>query len=162
MQDAQDSFYIALRDRLLAFNPNRVMTLRAVKRPGILVEASEAPVSEMQNDIFVLRWSGLSVLHNLPRPLVSMTCEIRYATSGSQAYAGLDRGRALAEMDRELMHILRPLRSPKLSFSSTPAIALQTQVFWNVPEWGVLETERDQMLRTVTVTVFSFEEKGEA
>jgi hypothetical protein len=42
MQNAKDSFYIALRTRLAALNPERTILLRGTKRPGILVEEAEA------------------------------------------------------------------------------------------------------------------------
>jgi len=46
MENAKDTFYITLRNRLTSVNPNRTMLLRAVRRPGILVEEAEAPVAE--------------------------------------------------------------------------------------------------------------------
>jgi hypothetical protein len=36
MQNAKDSFYVALRTRLVAINPERTILLRAAVRPGIL------------------------------------------------------------------------------------------------------------------------------
>jgi hypothetical protein len=38
MQNARDTFYVALRDRLAAVNPARTMVVRSVVRPGLLVE----------------------------------------------------------------------------------------------------------------------------
>ena len=61
MQNAKDSFYIALRTRLAAINPERTILLRGAVRPGILVEEAEAPFSQIPNDVFVLRWLGLGV-----------------------------------------------------------------------------------------------------
>ena len=43
MQNAKDSFYMALRTRLTAINPERTILLRGAVRPGILVEEAEAP-----------------------------------------------------------------------------------------------------------------------
>jgi hypothetical protein len=59
MQNAKDSFYMALRTRLTAINPERTILLRGAVRPGILVEEAEAPFSQFPNDVFVLRWLGL-------------------------------------------------------------------------------------------------------
>ncbi len=59
MQNAKDSFYMALRTRLAAINPERTILLRGAVRPGILVEEAEAPFSQIPNDVFVLRWLGL-------------------------------------------------------------------------------------------------------
>jgi hypothetical protein len=41
MQNARDTFYVRLRDRLAAVNPARTMVLRGVTRPGVLVEENE-------------------------------------------------------------------------------------------------------------------------
>ena len=46
MQNAKDSFYMALRTRLAAINPERTILLRGAARPGILVEEAEAPPPE--------------------------------------------------------------------------------------------------------------------
>lgn len=161
MQNAKDSFYIALRDRLAVLTPTRVMEVRAVQRPAILVEEAEAPAKEMPNNAFVLRWTKIAAMQHLPSPLISMECEVHYATSGSVTGAGLDRGRALAEMDRELLNILRPLCTPKLSYASTPALPLKSMVFWTEPTLAALERQRNQLLRVATVTVCSFQEAGE-
>jgi hypothetical protein len=61
MQNAKDSFYMALRTRLTTINPERTILLRGAVRPGILVEEAEAPFSQLPNDVFVLRWLGLGV-----------------------------------------------------------------------------------------------------
>jgi len=65
MQNAKDSFYMALRARLTAINPQRTILLRGAVRPGILVEEAEAPFSQLPGDVFVLRWLGLGVDLNL-------------------------------------------------------------------------------------------------
>ena len=162
MQNAKDSFYVAVRNRLAVLNPVRVTEVRAVQRPGVLVEEAEAPARELPNDVFVFRWTGVAAVQNLSSPLMSMRCEVHYATSGSQMNTGLDRGRALAEMDRELLRILKPLCTPKLRYTVTSAVTMQTIVFWTEPELAALETQRNQLLRVATVTVFAFEEPGEA
>lgn len=161
MQNARDSFYIALRDRLAVINPARVVTLRAVQRPGIMVEDAEAPQAQLANDIFVLRWSAERADTQLPTLLAQMTCEIHYASSGSQPNSGLDRGRALAAMDSELLAILSPPQTPKWNYAQTPPAAMQTFVFWLEPTFAPVAVQRDQLLRTASVTVFAFEEQGE-
>ena len=60
MQNAQNTFYITLRNRLVALNPNRTIYLRGVTRPGILVESNELVVAQPPSDVFVLRWIGTS------------------------------------------------------------------------------------------------------
>ena len=161
MQNAKDSFYIALRNRLATINPMRVVTLRAVQRPGIMVEDAEAPQAQLVNDAFVLRWVAETADMQLPNVLTQMTCEIRYASSGSQQNGGLDRGRALTAMDKELLAMLTPLQTPKLNYRQTPAAVMQSFIFWTEPTFGAVETVRDQLLRTATVTVFGFEEQGD-
>ncbi len=161
MQNAKDSFYIALRDRLASLNPARTITLRSVQRPAIFVEEAEAPMAELLNDTFVLRWTATTSFKDMPSTLIGMLCEIRYATSGSQTVAGLDRGRALSELDRELLAILTPLYTQKVQFTTTAALPLETNVFWTEPVSGAAQTVRNQLLRTVAVTVFAFQEAGE-
>ena len=66
MENAKDTFYVALRNRLAVLNPNRTMLLRGVQRPGILVEEAEAVVAMLPADVFVLRWTVLQTDVNLP------------------------------------------------------------------------------------------------
>jgi hypothetical protein len=108
MQNAKDSFYIALRNRLAEVNPSRTILLRGVQRPGIVVEEAEADAMEWMNDVFTLRWTEIAVMEELPSVLWSMQCAVYYATSGSQPNVGLDRGRAMAQMDFELSSMLAP------------------------------------------------------
>jgi hypothetical protein len=161
MQNAKDSFYITLRNRLAVINPARVVILRAVQRPGIMVEDAEAAQAQLANDVFVLRWGVESADMQLPSVLTRITCEIRYASSGSQQNGGLDRGRAISAMDKELLAILTPLQTPKLNYTQTPAAVMQTFVFWTEPTFSAIDKLRDQLLRTATVTVFAFEEQGD-
>ena len=161
MQNAKDSFYIALRNRLNVLNPLRTVVVRAVQRPGILVEEAEAPQAVILNDIFIIRWTSLAIAEDSPTPMSSMGCEIAYATSGTQAAAGLDRGRSISEMDREVSLILKPMCTPKLNYATIPASSLQTTVFWTEPTFGALTLHRDQVTRSCTLRVFSFLEPGE-
>src|ERR1700759_4074513 len=105
MENAKDTFYITLRNRLALVNPDRMMLLRGVQRPGILMEEAESVVAEMPADTFVLRWTSLDIDGQQASLLAKMRCEIHYTTAGTQTNAGLDRGRALAEMDAELYTI---------------------------------------------------------
>ena len=161
MQNAKDSFYMALRNRLTTVNPERTVLLRGAVRPGILVEEAEAPFSQPLNDVFILRWLGLSVDVNLGSTMVAEDCEILYQTCGTQSFGGLDRGRALSEMDEELVAMLQPFYTPKLNYTSTPPGAMLTKVFWDEPGQGSLVAQRDQLSRSVKVTVYSYQEQGE-
>jgi hypothetical protein len=161
MQNAKDTFYITLRNRLVTTNPARTMTLRAITRPGILVSEAEAPTPQPLLDVFALSWTTLQADLQLPAILAQMTCEIQYCTAGTQINAGLDRGRALEEMDHEVLKVLYPYSAQKMNFTQNPAAAMETVVFWSEPEFGPVVTLRDRLSRTVKVTVCGFQEQGE-
>jgi hypothetical protein len=161
MQNAKDSFYMALRSRLATLNPERTIVLRGALRPGILVEEAEAPFSQAPSDVFVMRWIGLGIDVNLDAALVAAECEIVYQTCGCQSFGGLDRGRALSAMDEELLSILQPFSTPKLSFIATPPAPMLTQVFWDEPAFGPVATQKDRLGRSVKLMVYSYQEQGE-
>lgn len=161
MQNAKDSFYMALRTRLVAINPERTILLRGAVRPGILVEEAEAPFSQLPNDVFVLRWVGMGVDMDLGSTMAAQQCEILYQTCGTQTFGGLDRGRALSEMDEELVAMIQPFYTPKLNYISTPPAALLTTVFWDEPGFGPVVTQRDRLSRSANVMVYSYQEQGE-
>ena len=161
MQNAKDSFYIALRNRLALLNPARLMMLRGIQRPAILTEEAEAVTAQTVPDAFVLRWTGLKADLNLQQPLVQLDCEVHYTTSGTQNNGGMDRGRALESMDAALLSILSPSSAVKMDYSQTPPIAANTMIFWNQPTFGPATTIRDRLERTVKVSIFTYQERGE-
>jgi len=161
MQNAKDSFYMALRARLAAINPERTILLRGAVRPGILVEEAEAPFSQLPSDVFVLRWLGLGVDMNLGSTMAAEQCEIVYQTCGTQSYGGLDRGRSLSVMDAELTAIVQPFTTPKFNFTVTPPAAMLTNVFWDEPGFAPISIQRDRIIRSANVTVYSYQERGE-
>jgi len=161
MQNAKDSFYMALRTRLVAINPERTTLLRGASRPGILVEDAEAPFSVIPNDIFILRWQGLGMDVTQSTDLAASQCEISYQTCGTQEFGGLDRGRKMTVMDGEILSILRPFYTAKLNYSASPAKQLLSNVFWSAPVIGPLCVQRYKLSRSALVTIYSFEEKGE-
>jgi hypothetical protein len=161
MQNAKDSFYMTLRTRLTSINPERTVLLRGSVRPGILVEEAEAPFSQLPNDVFVLRWLGVGVDMDLATAMVVEQCEILYQTCGTQSFGGLDRGRALSQMDKELTTMLQPFHTPKLNYTAMPPAAMLTQVFWDEPGLGPIVVQRDRLSRSASVTVYSYQEQGE-
>jgi hypothetical protein len=161
MQNAKDSFYMAMRARLAAVNPERTIVLRGAVRPGILVEEAEAPFSQLPADVFILRWLGAGADVNLDAPMAASECEILYQTCGCQSFGGLDRGRALSAMDQELLSMLQPFSTPKLSFTATPPAPMMTTVFWDEPGFGSVVAQKDRLSRSVKVTVYSYQEQGE-
>jgi hypothetical protein len=161
MQNAKDSFYVALRTRLAVLNPERTILLRGTVRPGIVVEEAESPMSQLPNDVFVLRWLGFGIDLDLASTMIAEECEILYQTCGTQSFGGLDRGRSLCEMDKELEAILQPFSTPKLNYEATPPEALLTSVFWDEPGFSPMVTQRDRLSRSAKVMVYSYEEQGE-
>ena len=161
MQNAKDSFYMALRSRLIAINPERTVMLRGTVRPGILVEEAEAPFSQVPSDVFVLRWLGIGIDMDLPSTMVAQECEILYQTCGSQTFGGLDRGRLLSAMDEELVKMLQPFYTPKFSYMATPPAELMTNAFWDEPTLGAVTVQRDRLSRSAKVIVYSYQEQGE-
>jgi hypothetical protein len=161
MQNAKDTFYITLRNRLATLNPLRAVTLRGVTRPGILVEDAEAPMALPLLDVFSLRWTKLEMDTQLPSIMTEMTCEIHYATAGTQSNSGLDRGRALEEMDDELIQLLCPSSTIKFNYTQTPAVQMNTLIFWSQAVFGPAGSTRERMERVATVNVFAFQEQGE-
>jgi hypothetical protein len=161
MQNAKDSFYMALRTRLTAINPARTILLRGAVRPGILVEEAEAPFPQLPNDVFVLRWLGLATDMDLSCTMAAAECEILYQTCGTQSFGGLDRGRALSEMDEEVLAMIQPFCTPKLNYTATPPAAMLTQVFWDEPGFAPIVVLRDRLSRSAKITVYSYQEQGE-
>jgi hypothetical protein len=162
MQNAKDSFYVALRTRLAAINPERTILLRGAVRPGILVEEAEAPFGQLPTDVFVLRWLGLGMDQDLPSMMVAEECEVLYSTLGTQSFGGLDRGRALSAMDEELVGMLTPFWTPKLNYTAQPAAAaMLTNIFWDEPVMGPVTVVRDRLSRTARVVLYSYQEAGE-
>jgi hypothetical protein len=162
MQNAKDTFYLTLRNRLAAVNPARTMTLRSVSRPGILVQDAEPFTAQPQLDAFTLLWTGLQADLHLPGILTQMTCEVHYTTAGTQPSAGLDRGRSLARMDYELLQMLYPYAAQKANYAQNPVVAMSTMIFWSDPEFSPAATDHDCLSRTAKVTVFAFQEPSES
>jgi len=161
MQNAKDSFYVALRTRLIAINPQRTILLRGAVRPGILVEDAEAPFAQLPDDVFVLRWLGLGIDMDLDSTMTTEECDIVYQTCGTQSFGGLDRGRALSQMDEELRSMIQPFYTPKLNFTNQPPAAMLTQVFWDEPALSPVVIQRDRLTRSAKVQVSSYQEQGE-
>ncbi len=161
MQNSKDSFYMTLRTRLAAINPERTVLLRGAVRPGIIVEEAEAPFSQLPNDVYVLRWLGLGVDVDLASEMAAEQCEILYQTCGTQIFGGLDRGRSLSQMDEEVMTMVQPFYTPKLNYTATPPAAMLTKVFWDEPRFSPIVTQRDRLSRSATLMVYSYQEQGE-
>lgn len=162
MENAKDSFYLALRNALAVLNPLRVFVLRGVQRPGIMVEENESTIAIAVPDIFVLRWTDLSVDDQHSLPLAQQVCEIHYWSEGTSTSGGMDRGRLLAAMDEELTQLLSARNAAKQNFSIRPPSPLSTRIFWSAASFGAAVTNKNRLSRLATVTVYSYEEADEA
>jgi len=146
---------------LAVINPERTILLRGAVRPGILAEEAEASFNQLPNDVFVLRWLGLGVDFDLGSTMEAEQCEIVYQTCGTQSFGGLDRGRALSEMDEELTAIVQPFHTPKFNYAATPPTAMVTNVFWDEPGFTPIVAQRDRLSRSASIVVYSYQEQGE-
>jgi hypothetical protein len=161
MQNAKDTFYLTLRDRLAALNAARTVQVRGALRPAVVVAENELEQAEAALiEAFVLTWKATSVDSTEPMGLCAAVCEIDYATRGTPELSGLDRGRVLDAMDRELRSILQPSAVVKQRFDVSPAVAMATQIFWSAPAFSAAAIDTDRIRRTATVTLFALQEAG--
>ena len=163
MQNAKDTFYVTLRDRLAAVNPARTMVLRGVTRPGVLVEENELASAYQPVDAFCLRWTGSRVDTRGALPLIAMHCEIRYGSDGNAGNGGMDRGRLLAAMDAELVAAVgaAPQSAAKMNYTGAAPVALGTRVFWGDVAFGAAMVNGERLERVAVVEVFCYQEAGE-
>ena len=167
MQNAKDTFYITLCNRIAALNPGRTVVVRGATRPGVLVEENELETAVEMPDAFRLRWTSAKVDAAGALPLVALGCEIRYCTDGNAGNGGMDRGRLLAAMDGELASAVGagPQSAVKMNYSGTaqggaPA-AMGTNIFWGDLAFGEVVVNGERLERVATVQVFSYQEAGE-
>ena len=133
MQAAKDSFYMALRERLAAINPGRVIVIDGVQRPGVVVrENLESQCPTMPSGAFFIDWGEVRIAEPT-RPILGLDCHIVYAEEGSTA-TGVDRGRKLAQMDEELLRICSPPHTEMRDYQQTPSLDLGCGAFWTMPE----------------------------
>ena len=96
MQFTKDSFYMALRQRLAALNPERTVTVNGVTLPAVVVAENElvVPVDAVAGCVLPgvgcgAMWRG----RHGSRELMAMECVISYHTFGT-VESGVDRGRS--------------------------------------------------------------------
>jgi len=167
MQNAKDTFYDVMRGRLAAINPDRTITLRGVSRPGVLVVENELESAVAMPDCFRMQWTELSAELDAALPLVTLTCSIEYETAGNGFNAGMDRGRALAAMDAELLAAVNqaPWVTAKMNYAALArggeAVAMRTNIWWGPVIFGKTVVKDDRIGRTATVAVMAYQEAGE-
>jgi hypothetical protein len=161
MQNAKDSFYLALRERLAAINPARTVVVNGATRPAVIVAENESPTAAPpQLNAFYLRWGAARVVQGAERarrPLMALECAISYAAAGASD-AATDRGRTLAALDLELLQMCTPPRTQKCDYTWSPPAMLGTMVFWGVPEFGEPEPVGELLRRAARLTIFFFPE----
>jgi hypothetical protein len=156
MQSAKDSFYVALRERLAALNPERTVLLAGVRRPAVMVAENEVG-TPAPREAFQVTWRGAATLPasgGAERPLVRLDVMIEYRTAGSADALGTDRGRRLAALDVELAQMLAPRSTPKRDHAQEPAAELGSMVLWSDPEFLPVEASESELRRSVRATVF--------
>jgi hypothetical protein len=171
MQFAKDSFYIALRERVMALNPQRRVIVDGVNRVAIFARENEPTSGQaLQEDTFYMRWGACRAVakHGSgSRRLRGVECVITYRTRGT-CDSAVDRGRVLGSLDSELMSICHPAQTRKRDFTQSPSLDLGSEIFWSEPELGELETEKTSeaaagsgsaiLQRSARMTVFFFPE----
>ncbi len=166
VQGLKDTFYQVLRDRIAAGNAARTVVIRGVLRPAVVVIENELPGAAVDGvawpDAFCLHWTGLRLEDGALSKAV-LGCEIRYATDGTAEAGGLDRGRLLAAMDRELgaalesgTHMAAGITVSENVSGAAIAVGTGTNIFWGelLPK---PTKERDERLeRSVEIEVFGY------
>ncbi len=167
VQNAKDSFYEVMRDRLASVNPERTMVVRGVTRPAVVVDENETANVAAEGECFHLRWTGATVGGEGELPLVVLSCEISYATAGNPWNGSLDRGRTLGAMDAELLSVSRtyPQNAAKRSYAALAQggspLVLQSRIWWSDVMFEPAKVEADRLTRVAKVQVMSFQETGE-
>jgi hypothetical protein len=135
MQFTKDSFYMALLQRLVSLNPLQTVTLEGTTRPAIIVAENELVISAPPvSDAFYIEWGAAQMVPRQvgDRGLMEMECLISYHTLGT-VQSGVDRGRALAALDMELLSICEPPRTSKRDYTRSPSVDLGTGILWTTP-----------------------------
>lgn len=169
MQNAKDTFYTTLQARLASINPGRTIVVRGVTRPGVLVEENELVAAYAPANAFVLRWTAAHIDTKVSLPLVTLACEISYATDGNSGNGGMDRGRLLAAMDGELASTvgLAPQSTVKMNYaglaneSGAQPVAMGTNIFWSDLAFSKSVVNGERLERVATLQVYSYQEAGE-
>jgi hypothetical protein len=160
MQSAKDTFFLHLRDRLQQINPQRTVALNGSTRLALVFVENEPPAALLP-DVFYLRWLNTRVLaHSHPgmRPLLALDAAISYSTRGNAGAQHVDRGRALAQLDLELLAMCVAGAAPKIDATQSPPVALNSSLVWAAPHLNAIEAEGDELRRAATLTILFFPE----
>jgi len=159
MQATKDSFYVALRNRLVAVDPQRTITIDGATRPAIVVAENEPPnAAPPLCDAFYLHWGGARAALPAAGTLMEMECTIAYRTKGTDQNGNLDRGRGLASLDNDVLAICYPPQTAKCDYCSGAAVPLGSTIFWTQPALSALVNAPPYIGREITVSVFFYPE----
>ncbi len=166
MQAAKDTFFRTLQTRLAGVNPARNITVDGVVRPAILVvENEQYPPPKLFFHTFYIHWLGAPAVRGFRRtlaPRYELSAQIEYFVQGTSPLKRpfADRGRLMAQLDRELTEILFPGFAEKRNHSVTPAASLGSTLHWTwTPDFrSVAESEGSVLRRLATVSVSFFQE----
>jgi hypothetical protein len=157
MQATKDSFYIALRDRLVQCDPNLTITIDGATRPAIVVLENEPPSSlQRQENAFYLQWGDARLTRAANSTLMAMDCVISYSSAGQRETGGVGRGRSLAALDADLLTICAPPHTEKFDYSSDTPADLNSSIFWVGPQLTTAKLETTEVGRGAQVTVFFY------
>jgi hypothetical protein len=168
VQATKDNFYAALQSRIAMVNPARTIVVRGVLRPGVLVPENELPGAAVDGispaETFCIRWTGLKVDAQNGGPLLTLSCEIRYASDGTTGNASMDRGRTLAAMDAELATALTswPLHTTAETVAEIPGGGASattprgSNIFWSEATFAPVVSRGERLERTAQLEVFGY------
>jgi hypothetical protein len=163
MQPTKDSFYVALRNRLVTVDPNRTVTLDGATRPAIAVIENEPPSgAPLLCDAFYLHWGNARPATPAIGNMMAMDCTVSYCTKGSIQNASLDRGRDLASLDNDLLAIFSPPQTAKYDYSTGAPVALGSTIFWTQPLLNAAKSVPPYVGREITVTVYFYPEVNQS
>lgn len=153
MQAVKDSFYMTLCGRLTQVNPAR--TIGEAQRPAVLVCENENEDSLTTPEAFYLRWLGEATLpaDAIAAGWQSLRCEIGYRTQGTELASGEDRGRVLAQLDRELRAMLDPRSVEIKDYGTTPETNLGAAILWITPKFQDAKDDVHGLQRTVDTEI---------
>ncbi len=159
MQATKDTFYVALRDRLVQVDPNLTTVIDGAKRPAIVVAENEPPSAcSRQDETFHLDWGGARPVQPATSTLMAMDCTVSYTCVGESDSGGVGRGRGLGALDADLLAICAPGQAHKNDYSSGSAVDLGSYIFWRAPQLEPLKVEAKQVGHQAQVTVFFYPE----
>ena len=159
MQKTKDSFLNFLSRRLAELDEARTVTIDGAERPAVMAcENERAELAHAFENSYCVDWGDAAGGRD-DRSFQTVNCTISYWTCGSAEMSGVDRGRALAEMDRLLRLILAIGKTPKVDFTANPSIELGSMVFWGEPKFSASRQNGMKLKREVSVAVHYFPEE---